>query len=42
MNRIADMAGLDLDDPVARLAVRLQLAAVSVPGAAEGAQSSTR
>jgi hypothetical protein len=42
MNRIADLAGLDLDDPVARLAVRLQLAAVSVPGAAEGAQSSTR
>jgi hypothetical protein len=29
MNRIADLAGLDLDDPVVRLAVRLQLAAVT-------------
>jgi len=27
MARIADLAGLDLDDPVVRLAVRLQLAA---------------
>jgi sugar diacid utilization regulator len=28
MHRIADLAGLDLDDPIVRLAVRLQLAAV--------------
>jgi DNA-binding PucR family transcriptional regulator len=28
MGRIADLAGLDLDDPVVRLAVRLQLAGV--------------
>jgi DNA-binding PucR family transcriptional regulator len=27
MARIADLAGLDLDDPVVRLAVRLQLEA---------------
>jgi DNA-binding PucR family transcriptional regulator len=27
MARIADLAGLDLDDPAVRLAVRLQLAA---------------
>jgi hypothetical protein len=29
MARIADLAGLDLDDPVVRLAVRLQLAAIT-------------
>ncbi|NNM48020.1 PucR family transcriptional regulator [Knoellia koreensis] len=29
MGRIADLAGLDLDDPVVRLAVRLQLAALA-------------
>ena len=28
MNRIADLAGLDLDDPLVRLALRLQLAAL--------------
>ncbi|KQU68114.1 CdaR family transcriptional regulator [Phycicoccus sp. Root101] len=28
MNRIADLAGLDLDDPVVRLALRLQLSAL--------------
>jgi DNA-binding PucR family transcriptional regulator len=33
MNRIADLAGLDLEDPVVRLAVRLQLAAVHAPTA---------
>jgi DNA-binding PucR family transcriptional regulator len=27
MARIADLAGLDLDDPIVRLAVRLQIAA---------------
>ncbi len=29
MNRIADLAGLDLDDPLVRLALRLQLAALT-------------
>ena len=28
MNRVADLAGLDLEDPTVRLAVRLQLAAL--------------
>ena len=36
MNRIADLAGLDLDDQLVRLALRLQLAALLEPG--RGAQ----
>ncbi|WP_344194508.1 PucR family transcriptional regulator [Pedococcus aerophilus] len=39
MNRIADLAGLDLDDPVVRLALRLQLAALLDTTGAAPAQS---
>jgi len=31
VNRIADLAGLDLEDPLVRLALRLQLAALVGP-----------
>jgi hypothetical protein len=36
MTRIADLAGLDLDDPVVRLATRLQLAAALGPFSPQG------
>ena len=37
MNRIADLAGLDLDDPLVRLALRLQLSALLATPHASGA-----
>lgn len=39
MNRIADLAGLDFDDPLTRLALRLQLAALLGPTSRSGART---
>ncbi|MEO5983242.1 MAG: helix-turn-helix domain-containing protein [Pedococcus sp.] len=39
MNRLADLAGLDLEDPLTRLALRLQLAALLAPTPRSGART---